>query len=47
MEVFRIGLDFMVSVLLFASVKRVGVSRMLDFFYKRANKNTLKILDLG
>ena len=32
-EVFRIGLDFMVSVLLSASVERVGVSRMRDFFH--------------
>ena len=31
-EVFQIGLDFMVSVLLSASVERVGVSRMRDFF---------------
>ena len=30
-EVFRIGLDFMVSMLLSALVERVGVSRMRDF----------------
>ena len=31
-EVFRIGLDFMVTVLLSASVKRVDVSIMRDFY---------------
>ena len=30
-EVFRIGLDFMASVLLSASVERVGVSHMQNF----------------